>query len=174
MKKFLIVLTTIIVVLLMLLIQKNVLEKIPLFGICPNIGTVLVCAIAVVSGAYVGGAIGFFYGLALDVAYGRMVGMNLLAYLIIGIICGLLNYKISKDSKISLAVFVFASTILLELITAFFMVLFYKVDISLTHLLKIISIESIYNLFLSFVFYHSLTALGEQINRTKKSYYVLN
>lgn len=174
MKKFLIILTSVLVIVFMILIQKNILEKIPLFGICPNIGTVLVCTVAVASGSYVGGTIGFFYGLALDITYGRMIGINLLAYLIIGIVSGMLSYKISKDSKISIAVFVFVSTILLELLTSFFMVLFYKVEITLSYLIKMILLESVYNLFLSTVFYHTLTALGEQINKTKKSYYVLN
>ncbi len=174
MRKFLVIFWTIIAFIVIVAVQKNVLEQIPLFGICPNIGTVLVCAIAIISGTQVGGVFGFFYGFIMDISYGRTLGINTLIFLLIGIVSGLLNNKMSKDSKISLEVFVLASTIVLEVVTAGFMTLFYDVDIPFLYFARMILIEILYNLFLSFVFYRTFTAWGEQLNKIKKSYYVLN
>ena len=69
---------------------------------------------------------------------------------------------------------VFAGTIIFEVLTCLISTLLFKTSINYLYLLKVIGIEEIYNMFLTFILYRPLVFWGEYINRTRDSYYLLH
>ena len=65
---------------LILFLQSNFLNEFSLYGIIPNAGIVLVCALGIVSGEFVGGLSGVVYGMFVDIAFGKTIGLFLLLY----------------------------------------------------------------------------------------------
>jgi rod shape-determining protein MreD len=157
-----------------ILFQKNILEEIPLFGVTANIGIVFVCIIGAVSGTLVGGTVGFFYGILIDVFWGRTLGLYALIYMLLGYTSGLFHNKIAMENKLSFAIIVSVGTVITELILSLMMSIFYDVNVDLVWFIKLILLEIIYNLILGVFLYNVLLKVGEQINKAKKSYYVLN
>ena len=69
---------------------------------------------------------------------------------------------------------VFAGTIIFEILTAILSSILFETSINYIYLLKVVCIEEIYNMFLTFIMYRPLVFWGEYINRTRDSYYLLH
>ena len=174
MKKVLIVIITIITMIILITIQAYLLNELTILGIASNIGIVFVCALGIASGSFVGATSGAFYGLFVDIMFGKALGFFLLLYLLIGILAGYLKSTISKENKYALSVMVFIGTALFEIITCVFSTVLYKTNLDLIYLVKVIAIEEIYNMFLTFILYRPFAFWGEYINRSRDSYYLLH
>lgn len=159
---------------LILFLQSNFLNEFSLYGIIPNAGIVLVCALGIVSGEFVGGLSGVVYGMFVDIAFGKTIGLFLLLYFLIGICAGFLKNTFSKENKYALSLMVFAGTIIFEILTAILSSILFETSINYIYLLKVVCIEEIYNMFLTFIMYRPLVFWGEYINRTRDSYYLLH
>lgn len=159
---------------LFVIAQINLLNSLPAFGIIANCGVVLISALGIVAGGYIGSVVGFFYGFACDLIFSKTLGVYTVTYLLIGILAGYLQNRISKDNKFSMSLMVVINTLLFELLLCFFAVFVNKMEFSFLFLAKVIVVEELYNIFLTYILFRPLIFWGEIINRSRDSYYLLH
>ena len=118
MRKVLTVLIIIAVLLLSLFLQITFLNNVTLFGIKANLGIIVIAGLGLLCGRAIGGLTGAFYGLMVDVAFGKTLGVSLILYTLLGLITGRISNKFSKDNKTSLILIVAVASraILIELL----------------------------------------------------------
>ena len=174
MKKFFVLLLTIFVTIFVLWLQVNLFNYYKLFGVIPNIGIVLIVAISMCAGQNIGGIIGLLYGVLFDSCFNTSFGLYTFMFCVIGYGVGLIKGKLALDNKLSLFIIVAISTLLLEIINIIFLsIKNISFDISALYIFKVIVLEIIYNVFLTFISYKPLMFLGDIINRSRRAYYEL-
>lgn len=173
MKKVLITIVMFLVILLTIWFQLNFLNSIPLAGVIANIGIVLVAGLGLVSGEIFGGVIGLVYGLLLDIAVYRTLGIYTFLYMFTGMTAGFLNNKFAKENKISMVMLILLITVIFETIAYFLNVVLKQFDFQLSVWISVLLLESVYNMLLTVLLFKSITFLGDLLNRCKNSYYLL-
>lgn len=153
--------------------QINVLNVIPLFGVVPNIGIVLIVALGILCGQKTGIIVGTLYGIIMDILMGKAFGIYTLLFFLIGFFCGRISYGFSKENKSSIMMIVAVTTVIYEALCLMMFVIVYKYDLSLFSSILTIALECLYNVFIALVFFKPLSFLSEIINKGKKSYYLL-
>lgn len=173
MKKFLIVIITFIIIYISILFQMNFLNSIPLVGVTANIGIILVSGLGLLSGKFVGGMTGGVYGLIIDICFGRCIGLYTVLYTLVGIISGYLNKSFSKGNKISMIMLILICTAFFEIVVYLFNILLNNFELDLKVIFSKLILESIYNVFLTVLFFKPIMFYGDILNKTKNSYYLL-
>ena len=174
MKKILVVLLTIIVLLLFMWLQINVFNYYALFGVIPNIGIILIAAISLYAGKNIGAVTGFFYGFLFDSCFTTYFGCYTLLFTLMGYAIGQIKGKFALDNKMSLPIIVAISTIIIEILNLLILNLKQTAfDINIVYILKVLLLESTYNVFLTLLAYKPLMMLGDIINRSRRAYYEL-
>lgn len=173
MRNFLAGLLTLFVIFISIWIQLNILNNIPLFGVKPNIGIILVVAIGILCGEKIGISVGIAYGIFTDVLVGKSLGLYTLLYFLIGFFCGKISHGFSKENKSSIIMISAIATILFEICAYVLFAICYGYDFSLLRFIIITLLESLYNIFIAWVFFKPLSLLSEILNKGKRSYYLL-
>lgn len=83
------VLITIVMVIICFLLQTTLLQNIRVAGVIPNLMLLVVTYIAFLNGVYFGITTGITVGLLYDCMYGSLIGINMLAFLLIGYFSGM-------------------------------------------------------------------------------------
>ncbi len=173
MKKFIVSLTTFFITIALIVLQISLLNNLPLFNVIANIGIVFIILISIKSNENIGGAVGILFGVLVDLFYGMTFGKHVLLYFLVGYGCGKLKRKIDIDNNLSVLVLVIITTSIYEFINMILIFLQFKqVSYDILYILKIITLESIYNIFLAYVFFIPFSSWGEVLNRTRKGYYL--
>ena len=174
MKKIFVGILVVLIILLFFWLQINVFNYFSLFGIIPNIGIVLVVIISLCAGKNIGAVVGFVYGLLFDCCFETSIGIYTALFCLVGYFVGIVKGKIALDNKNSLFIMVVVATVFIELAGLLVLKLKHQVfNVSGLYVLKVISLETIYNVFLAFLLYKPLMALGDIINRSRRAYYEL-
>ena len=117
-----------------------------------------------------GGVTGAFYGLLIDTFCGKTLGVYFALFLILGAISGLFKNKISTNNKLSLAFMIIFGTVMIETIYVWFNKLSFGIDVTLLYYLKVVFLEIIYNMFLTYILFNPFIFWGEIINRSRNAY----
>lgn len=173
MKKLLVGLIIFFMIGISVFLQLNLFNVITLFGVSANIAIVIVVILSLASGKVSGGVIGFIYGLIFDVIFSKIIGPNILAFTLIGIMAGSLNKSFSKESKTSAVMLVSICTAFGELLIYFIMMGFDGYEWKTISVLTIIFLEMVYNIFVTLVVFKPVIWIGEIINRSSNKYYLL-
>jgi len=174
MKKFFVGVLTIIILLLFIWMQAYIFNYFSLFGVIPNIGIILIISISMCAGKNIGAFSGLVYGALFDIAFENTFGVYTFLFGSLGYLVGLLKGELALDNQLSISLIVTISTIIIEIINLIF--LNFKnafFDVSYLYIFKVISLEVIYNIFLTVVMYKPLMILGDIINRSRRAYYEL-
>ena len=172
-RKFYTVLIIILTILISLSIQINFLNMIPLFGVVANLGIIVIVGFGLMNGKIIGGLTGALYGLLTDITFCKIIGINLFLYTIVGLITGQISSKFSKDNKTSMVMIVVVTTAIFELIHCILLNIITGSSISFFRMIIIISIEVAYNFLITAILHKFIVGLGEIINKSKSSYYLL-
>ncbi len=156
-----------------ILLQINFFNGVPLVGVLPNAGIVLVAGLGLVSGRLIGGISGFVYGLWMDLFLSRTIGVHILLYTLLGSLAGAFNKNFSKENKLSMVMLILLSTILFETVSYVFSLFLHASQFEWWFFISTIILESVYNILLTLLFFRPITGLGELIYKCKKSYYLL-
>lgn len=156
-----------------LFLQINLLNKIPLFGVPANIGIVVIAGIGLLADKLPGTLVGGAYGLILDILYGKSIGVYFVIYALMGFASGTLSKGFSKENKLSMVYMTALFTAVVELMTYVVFIVIYGYHLELISACLIILREVIYNMFLARILFKPLSGLGEIINKSKNSYYLL-
>ncbi len=173
MRKFVTALIIVFVIFILLFLQINLLNVIPLLGVVANIGIVFVTGIGLMSGKLVGGLTGACYGLIVDIIFGKFIGINTLLYTVTGIFTGQISNGFSKDNKTAMIVIVSISTILFEIVNVFLLQLLTEASFGMISTLTTILLETLYNMLITLMLHRFIVELGDIINKSKNSYYLL-
>lgn len=125
------------------------------------------------SGKLVGGLTGVAYGLLMDVIFGKFIGINILLYTLTGIFTGHISNGFSKDNKTAMVVIVSITTILFEMANVLLLYIFNKTSFEIISVLITVILETAYNMILTLILHKFIIELGEIINKSKNSYYLL-
>ena len=115
MKKVVINIGLIITFLIIYFLQVNFFSWFRIFGVMPNLFVILTLFIGLFYNKIAGVTYGIFFGILLDLFIGKKVGISAMMLGIVGLIGGIFDKNFSKESRLTIMVMVFVSTILFEI-----------------------------------------------------------
>ena len=171
-KKLLVSLIVFMLICVAIWFQINFLNIFTLFNTSANLAIVFICGIGLLSGKTAGALVGTFYGILLDLLFGKSFGVYLLLYGLLGFASGELSRGFSKENRMSMLYMVALLTIATEVVTNLLFVFIYNYDLEF-FIMKKILLETVYNVIIARILFKPLTSLSEIINKCKNSYYLL-
>ena len=168
MKKFLIHVGLILTFIVIYLIQTIFFTHFTIAGIMPNVFIILMLYIGLYMGRTMGVIYGIIYGILIDIWVGKSLGLTSVALALVGILGGLFDKTLSKDSRLTVLLMGAICTIIYEIVLYFFNYMFFKINIEIYSFLKILFIETIYNVLLIIIVYPLMKATGYGIENEIK------
>jgi len=162
MKKFLGIVVIIIIFFIIYFLQSNFFTFFNIAGVKPNLFIILVLILGLFLGKGIGFTLGVVFGLLLDIYVGKTLGMYALSLGIIGCLSGYLDINFQKESRINLIWMTILTTSIFELINNIGM------NIFSTSFLKILLLETLFNVLIVIIIYNSLLKFGEFISNMIK------
>ena len=164
MKKFLIHVGLILTFIVIYLIQTIFFTHFTIAGIMPNVFIILMLYIGLYMGRTMGVIYGIIYGILIDIWVGKSLGLTSVALALVGIF----DKTLSKDSRLTVLLMGAICTIIYEIVLYFFNYMFFKINIEIYSFLKILFIETIYNVLLIIIVYPLMKATGYEIENEIK------
>lgn len=153
------IVTMIIIILVNLILQSTLLPFLSFLKYLPNLGLVSVVAIGLIRGRYYGGFFGLALGLAQDILFGRVIGVNAFIYFMLGYLVGYVQASLNQENLAIPLTFSALGTIFYNFLYFLFMY-FLSIDIEFsTALTFIFSIEILYNGLISIFVYKLFTKI---------------
>ena len=168
MKKFLIHVGLILTFIVIYLIQTIFFTHFTIAGIMPNVFIILMLYIGLYMGRTMGVIYGIIYGILIDIWVGKSLGLTSVALALVGILGGLFDKTLSKDSRLTVLLMGAICTIIYEIVLYFFYYMIFKINIEIYSFLKILFIETIYNVLLIIIVYPLMKATGYEIENEIK------
>lgn len=127
------------------ILETTILPNFKIFGTMPNLGIVIVIAIALLKGRKTGSIVGLIVGILNDVIFSRVIGVNAFLYFFIGYLVGMTESKLSKDNILIPFIITMVSTIGYHLFYYIFM-FFLNYNINFPAFFKkVVLFEMVYN-----------------------------
>lgn len=163
MKKTLIYISLIFVFIFIYLLQSLFFINFTIAGIKPNIVIILVLFIGLFMGRSRGIIYGIIYGILIDLWIGKNIGMTSICLAVVGIIGGAFDKNFSKDSRIVILLIGAFCTIVYETLLYIFQIVFFSVDVEMVSFLKILALETIYNILIIIIIYPIMRNVGYEV-----------
>lgn len=173
MKKFLIILALILQGLIIYFLEVNIFSYLTIAGVKPNLLVIYILCIGLFANAYVGLGMGVFFGLLLDLLFGKVVGISAILFCIIGYLGSYFDKNFSKENKITIILMVIGSTIIFELGSYFISSIVIDFDAEYLVFFKKLILEILYNSLLVIIFYPLIQKIGYWIDRNFKKTNIL-
>ncbi len=146
-----------------MLLQSNVLNKIEIFGVRPNVLLVIVVTISLWYGLHIGTIFSMFLGIVADSWFNLQVGKYLIMFTFIAVMVGYYNKNYKKENIITLIYLVFNATIVYEILQGILNVIVIKQMFNLFVLLKVLVISIIFNVILASVMYYVIAYICNKV-----------
>lgn len=171
MKKVLSILIIFITFIIIYFLQVNFFSWFNIAGIKPNLFIILVLFIGIFIGKIHGATIGIVLGILLDFFVGKSIGINAIMLGIAGFLGGILTRNFSKDSRITIMLMVASTTLVCEMVAYIIQIIIFKLSFEILPLIKILTIEILYNSMLIIIIYPLIAKAGDILERifTEKS-----
>ena len=173
MKKILINIFLIITFIIIYFFQVNLFSWLKIAGVMPNLFVVFVLFIGLFYNKIAGVSYGIVFGILLDLFVGKKVGISAIMLGTIGLIGGLFDKNFSKDSRFTIIVMVVLSTFFYEIGKYIISLIIFKFDMELIRGIKILLIESLYNVILTIILYPLIQKFGYKIEEEYKGNKIL-
>ncbi len=168
MRKTIIHISLIVVFIVVYLLQSIFFNNFTIAGIMPNLFVILMMFIGLYMGRTMGVIYGIIYGIFIDLWIGKNIGLTSVALATIGLLTGLLEKTLSKDSRITVLLMGIISTIVYEVVLYFMQYIIYGINIELLIFIKTLLIEVVYNILLIIILYPILKNVGYEIENEIK------
>ena len=109
----------------------------------------------------------------LDLFIGRKVGISSIMFGAIGLIGGIFDKNFSKESRISIMIMVIISTFIYEIGSYILGYFIYSYSFEIMPFIKILLIESLYNIIITIILYPLIQKLGYIIEEEYKNNKIL-
>ena len=139
----------------------------------PNLIIIFVLFIGLFSTQEAGITYGVFLGIFVDLILGKRIGISGIMLGMVGLIGGILDKNFSKESKLTIIIMVILATFLYEIGSYIFGYIMYKYDIQILAFIKILLIETLYNVILTIILYPVIKTLGYKIEEEYKGSKIL-
>ena len=173
MKRFFVVIALIIEFFILYYLQVNFFSAITIFGISPNLIVMFILFIGLFANQTSGIVCGVIFGLIIDLASGSPVGITAFMLCIIGYLGSYFDKNFSKENKITIILMVAGATIIYEI--GYYLLRSFILEFNREYLnvVRIIAIETLYNVLLSIIFYPLFKKIGYSMDRTFKKNNIL-
>ena len=173
MRKSAIVIVLILVFFILFFLQVNLFSSFTIAGISPNLFVIYVLFVALFSNQFLGISLGVIFGLILDFVYGRVIGTTAVMLCIIGYLGSYFDKNFSKENKLTIILMVAGATLIYEFGLYFLNSIILEFDREYFAFLKIVLVETLYNILLSIIVYPIMQKFGYVIDRTFKKNNIL-
>ena len=173
MKKVLINVGLILTIYLIYILQANFFSWFNIASIMPNLFIILVLFIGLFTNKTMGTAYGVIVGLFLDLVIGQKVGINAVSLGLIGFLAAVFDKNFSKDSRMTIMLMVLVATIVTESLNYLLNYIFLNINVEILNFIKILSIETVYNLILTIIIYQLMQKAGYYIENEYKGNKIL-
>lgn len=173
MKKVIINILLIVTFIIIYLLQINLFSWFKIAGVMPNLFIILVLFIGLFFSRGMGVAYGAVFGILLDLFIGRKVGISAVMFGLIGLIGGVFDKNFSKESRITIIIMVFCATCIYEIGSYIFGYFVYGYSFEIISFLKILLIETLYNIIVTIIVYPMIQNLGYKIEEEYKGNKIL-
>ena len=154
-------------------LQSNFFTWFNIAGIKPNLFIVLILFIGLFSNKTMGTIYGIIVGLILDLIIGTKVGINSVCIGLTGFIAATFDKNFSKDSRMTIMFMVLGTTVIFEIIKYILSYIFINTSIEILVFTKILSIELLFNILLTIIFYPLFQKFGYYIENEYKGNKIL-
>lgn len=168
MRKVLIHISLIITFIIIYLLQTVLFSHFTIAGIMPNIFVILMLFIGLYMGRTMGIIYGISFGIFIDIWIGKSMGFTSVALAIVGLLSGVLDKTLSKDSRITVLLMGIISTIVYEVILYFLQYMFLGINVEVLSFIKILLIEVVYNMLIVIILYPLIKNVGYEIENEVK------
>lgn len=163
MKKFLINIILILLVFICYFLQSNFFSWFTIAGVMPNLFVILIVFIGLFGNKFMGSVYGVIVGFFIDYLFRSKVGISAIGLGLIGLIAKIFDKNFSKDSRIVILLIGAFCTIVYEILVYIFQILFFQVNAEIIPFLKILAIETIYNVLIITIIYPIMKNVGYEI-----------
>ena len=172
-RKFLINVILILLIFVIYFLQSNFFNWFTIAGIKPNLFVIYILFIGLFGNRSMGIIYGALSGTLLDLLIEERVGVNLVGLVLIGLIATIFSKNFSKDSRITIMLMTFGSTIIFEVITYFLNYVLFSINVEVFRFISILLVEAIYNVILIIILYPLIQKFGYYIENEYKGNRIL-
>lgn len=173
MKKIVINIGIFLTFLIIYFLQINFFSWFKIFGIMPNVFVILALFIGLFYSKIAGVSYGILFGILLDLFIGKKIGVSAIMLGIIGLIGGIFDRNFSKESRITIMIMVFISTIIFETGLYFLQYFIMKSSLEIMPFFKILFIEAVFNTIITIILYPLIQNMGYKIEEEVKGSKIL-
>lgn len=168
MKKAIINIGLILTFFIIYFLQLNFFSWFRIAGIMPNLFVILVLYIGLFTNRTLGLTYGVVLGILLDLFIGKKIGITAIMLGAVGVMAALFDKNFSKDSRIVILLIGAFCTIVYEVLLYVLQGVFFQISVEVIPFLKILVIETIYNIFIIIIIYPIMKNVGYEIENEIK------
>ena len=154
-------------------LQSNFFTWFTIARVQPNLFIIFVLFIGLFTGKKLGLILGIIFGFYIDIVIGRQIGISGIMLGIIGLAGEYLDKNFSKESKITIILMIISSTIVFELGSYLFSLITLEINMEIISFIKILFIETLYNVIITIIIYPLIQKLGHILEETFKTRNIL-
>jgi rod shape-determining protein MreD len=154
-------------------LQSNFFTWFTIARVQPNLFIIFVLFIGLFTGKKLGLILGIIFGFYIDIVIGRQIGISGIMLGIIGLAGEYLDKNFSKESKITIILMIISSTIVFELGSYLFSLITLDINMEIISFIKILFIETLYNVIITIIIYPLIQKLGHILEETFKTRNIL-
>ena len=173
MKKVLAIILLIVSFLIIYFIQSNFFNWFTIAGVQPNLFVIYILFVGLFAGKKIGLILGIILGFYLDMVIGRQIGVSGIMLGIIGLLGEYLDKNFSKESRVTIMLMLAGCTVIYEVGCYIFNLITLELNLEIISFIKILLIETIYNLIIVIIIYPLLQKLGHLLEETFKTKNIL-
>lgn len=173
MKKTIINIVLILTFFIIYFLQADFFSWFNIAGIMPNLFVILVLFIGLFANNIMGTVYGIAIGITLDFVIGTRTGIYAISLGTIGFLATLFDKNFSKDSRMTIMFMVLGSTIISEIINYLLNYIFLGTSLEILNFIKILLIETIFNVLLTIIIYPIIQKAGYYIENEYKQNKIL-
>lgn len=168
MKKILIHISLIVTFVVIYLLESIFFSHFTIAGIMPNVFVILMLFIGLYMGRTMGCIYGIVFGIFIDIWIGKSIGITSVALALIGVISGVLEKTLSKDSRITVLLMGVFTTMIYEVFIYVLQYIIFGTNVEILNFIKILLIEVVYNMLLIIILYPLISNVGYEIENEVK------
>lgn len=163
MKKFLIHMFLILTFIFIYLLQSIFFTNFTIAGVMPNLFVILILFIGLYTGRSTATIYGILYGILIDLWIGKTIGITSICLALVGIIGGVFDKNFSKDNRLIIVFVGAVCTIFYEVAVYALQIIIFDINIEIGAFIKILSLETIYNIFIIIILYPLIRNFGYEV-----------
>lgn len=173
MKRTIINVALVITAFIVYFLQLNFFDWFTIAGVKPNLFIILVLFIGLFTSRNLGAIYGIAIGLSIDLLGNQIIGINAVIFGLIGLLAEIFDKNFSKDNRMTIIFIVIATTIIAETAIYLLNYVIQNSNINILAFIKILSIETLYNVILSIILYPLIQKAGYYIENEYKGNRIL-